>query len=196
MKSMSKVIRSNEHYLDEYDDRLKGCKKIDLNEFTAKDIMVTGHVAMSENRTVQEAVQMFVDEHVMSILVIDKKGRPVGTFSERELAKFDCERPEIPVTQEDVWLLSSIHDMDTPDVEDARMVTTKDDPLKYWMSKDVFTVNHDDDVDTICQTLVKHNTRRLFVKHNDKIVGVVSAMDVISAIANVTTKRKAELFAT
>lgn len=196
MKSMSKTIRSNEHYLDQYDERIKDKNRIDLNDLQAKDIMTSGYVSIDETGTVQEAVKMFMEENVLSLLVVDKKERPIGTFSEFELANFDCDRPELDVTKEDVWLLNSLHDLDTPEIESMRLVTTTNDLVKDWMLPKIFTVNHDDDVDTICQSLIKNQTRRVFVKNNYRIVGVVSAMDVISAISSVTTKRKERVYVT
>ena len=51
------------------------------------------------------------------------------------------------------------------------------------MSKKIISVNEETPVETIAQLMTTHGIKRLPVMREDKVVGIVSRADIVSAIA-------------
>lgn len=68
-------------------------------------------------------------------------------------------------------------------VSEADIVGKKGKDVKAIMTKQIITVAEDDPVEKIAQLMTTHNIKRLPVMRGDKIVGIVSRADIVSAIA-------------
>jgi CBS domain-containing protein len=68
-------------------------------------------------------------------------------------------------------------------VSEADIVGKKGKDVKAIMTKQIICVAEDDPVERVAQLMTKHNIKRLPVMRGDKIVGIVSRADIVSAIA-------------
>jgi CBS domain-containing protein len=68
-------------------------------------------------------------------------------------------------------------------VSEADIVSKKGKDVKAIMTKQVISVFEDDSVEKIAQLMTTHRIKRLPVMRGDKIVGIVSRADIVSAIA-------------
>ena len=68
-------------------------------------------------------------------------------------------------------------------VSEADIVAKRGKVVKSIMSKKVIHVAEDTTVETIAQLMTTHVVKRLPVMNGDKLVGIVSRADVVSAIA-------------
>ncbi len=68
-------------------------------------------------------------------------------------------------------------------VSEADIVGKKGKDVKAIMSKTIISVNEETPVEKIAQLMTTHKIKRLPVMREDKVVGIVSRADIVSAIA-------------
>ncbi len=68
-------------------------------------------------------------------------------------------------------------------VSEADIVAKKGKDVKSIMTKKIICAAEDDPVERIAQLMTTHSIKRLPVMRGDKIVGIVSRADIVSAIA-------------
>ncbi len=68
-------------------------------------------------------------------------------------------------------------------VSEADIVSKKGKDVKSIMTKDIISVCENDSVEKIAQLMTTHRIKRLPVMRGDKLVGIVSRADIVSAIA-------------
>jgi len=68
-------------------------------------------------------------------------------------------------------------------VSETDIVAKKGRDVKAIMSKKIISVNEETSVEAIAQLMTTHGIKRLPVMRGDKVVGIVSRADIVSAIA-------------
>src|SRR4249919_3217808 len=68
-------------------------------------------------------------------------------------------------------------------VSESDIVAKKGKDVKAIMSKKIISVNEETSVEEIAQLMTTHGIKRLPVMRGDKVVGIVSRADIVSAIA-------------
>jgi CBS domain-containing protein len=68
-------------------------------------------------------------------------------------------------------------------VSEADIVGKKGKDVKAIMSKTIISVNEETPVEKIAQLMTTHKIKRLPVMRENKVVGIISRADIVSAIA-------------
>jgi CBS domain-containing protein len=68
-------------------------------------------------------------------------------------------------------------------VSEADIVAKRGKDVKAIMSKKIISVKEETPVEQIAQLMTTHKIKRLPVMRDDKVVGIVSRADIVSAIA-------------
>jgi CBS domain-containing protein len=68
-------------------------------------------------------------------------------------------------------------------VSESDIVAKKGKDVKAIMSKKIISVKEETPVEEIAQLMTTHKIKRLPVMRDDKVVGIVSRADIVSAIA-------------
>jgi CBS domain-containing protein len=68
-------------------------------------------------------------------------------------------------------------------VSETDIVAKKGRDVRAIMSKKIISVNEETPVEAIAQLMTTHGIKRLPVMRGDKVVGIVSRADIVSAIA-------------
>jgi len=128
-------------------------------EDTAGGIMVPEFIALKQNFTAKEAIEILQKEHknvemVFYLYVVDEQGRLVGVSSLRQL-----------------------------------VVVTPDTPLKDFMTTDIFSVKTDTDQEEVARTVALYDILAVpVVDELNKLVGIVTVDDVIDVIREEATE--------
>jgi CBS domain-containing protein len=69
-------------------------------------------------------------------------------------------------------------------VSEADIVAKKGKDVRAIMSKKIISVKEETPVEEIAQLMTTHKIKRLPVMRDDKVVGIVSRADIVSAIAS------------
>lgn len=110
--------------------------------------------SVTKDLTVRKAIKL-MDEGNFGVLPVVENGKPIGIVTERDILR--------RVAAKDI-------DMDKSKVEDI-------------MTKNPVTINHDASILEATRLMSENNFRRLLVVKGGKLVGVVTAKDVIEVMS-------------
>jgi CBS domain-containing protein len=142
----------------------------------ARDIMSTKVVTVSPDTAVRDIAALMIEKHISGVPVLNDKGAVVGMVSEGDLLR----RPEIGTEKHRRRWLSFFTGMD----EQAREFT-KSHALRAGdvMTKQVVHIDEDMPLGDVVGLMEKHNVKRLPVLEDGKLVGIVSRVDMLRALA-------------
>lgn len=152
---------------------------------TVKDIMTTDVFSVSDDWSPESLSQFLFDKQVSGAPVVDKNGNLVGVVSLSDLVRnntapatdtrenavhdFYHEATTIPgISQEDLELL---------EIESESIVTVKDlmTPLVFWVTQNT-------PIREAAEMMLKGHIHRVLVTEDNKLVGIVTTMDMLKAI--------------
>ena len=125
----------------------------DGKTMTIADVMTKSVISVDASMTVNEAAKMMEDAKVGAIIVIENN-TPVGIVTDKDLA--------------------------VKIVAHAYQITT---PVKQVMSSPLFSINSDESVRTAADLMHDRGIRKLPVIDNEKIVGMITATDIVNLLA-------------
>ena len=142
----------------------------------ARDIMSTKIVTVSPSTSVREIAARMVEKHVSGVPVLNDNGTLVGMVSEGDLLR----RPEIGTEKPRRRWASFFTGVD----EQAREFT-KSHGLRAGdvMTEQVVHVAEATPLGEVVGLMEKHNIKRLPVLTDAKLVGIVSRVDLLRALA-------------
>ena len=124
------------------------------------DIMRTDLVTALPETSVSEIVISLADAHISAVPVVDEHGRMLGVISASDVLEAEAEAGD--ATAATMVLSTTARDLMTPVVRTIVPEATLKDAALRMLYSDV---------------------HRLFVTSSGRLVGVISAMDLVAAIA-------------
>ena len=142
----------------------------------ARDIMSTKVVTVSPATSVRDIAELMIEKHVSGLPVLNDNGTLVGMVSEGDLLR----RPEIGTEKPRRRWVSFFIGVD----KQAREFT-KSHALRAGdvMTEQVIHVSEDTPLGDVVGLMEKHNIKRLPVLSDGKLVGIVSRVDLLRALA-------------
>ncbi|MEA2089839.1 MAG: CBS domain-containing protein [Thermoproteota archaeon] len=117
-----------------------------------KDVMSSPVTTIYEDETVQKAAQLMDRRDIGCIIVISKKGKPLGIITERDL----------------------VHRVLAKNALASGMTA------KEVMTSPLITVDPDETLSEVARRMSRLNVRRLGVIYKGNLVGVISSKDVLA----------------
>ncbi len=142
----------------------------------ARDLMTTNVVTVKPNTKVRDVAALMLEKHISGVPVLDDNGKLVGMISEGDLLR----RPELGTEKHRRRWLAFFSRAD----EQAREFT-KSHALRAGdvMTKQVLHIAEDTPLGDVVGLMEKHRVKRLPVLSKGKLVGIVSRVDLIRALA-------------
>ncbi|MDZ4655993.1 MAG: CBS domain-containing protein [Bythopirellula sp.] len=123
---------------------------------TANDIMTDNVVTIGPNATVQEAIEIVLQQKISGLPVVDANDRLIGIVTEFALLAIAYDEE---VRQEKV--------------------------LKH-MTTELITVSPQDPIRKVADLCIMHRVRRVPVIENGRLIGLIARCDVLKGIYEVT----------
>lgn len=114
----------------------------------------------------QEALELLDDENIGGVPVVTREGRLAGIVSKTDLVRAMAEERAIAPGQRAGKLTVRVRDV---------------------MTRDVVTANEDETAGEVATRMLDHNIHRVVVVRRGEIVGIVSSMDLLGALAEYET---------
>jgi len=130
--------------------------KQDARAITVKDIMTKAVITIDVSCTVNQAAKMMEDTKVGSIIVAENN-TPVGIITDRDLA--------IKIVARTYQITESV---------------------KRVMSTPLLSISPDETVRIAADLMSTRGVRKLPVIDNDKVIGIITATDLVNQFANCT----------
>lgn len=128
--------------------------KLEIDLTTVADVMSRTPVTLSTNATLEDAIKLMVEEGIGSIYITDSANTPLGVVTERELVQ-------------DLIMSKGLR---------------KDIELSDIMSQKITPVSPETSIQEAARIMMA-TKGRLVVTREDKIVGVVTASDLVRAFS-------------
>ena len=135
------------------EDKNKIRMEQDAKSITVKDIMTKSVISVDSGITVNEAAKMMEDAKVGAVIVMENN-TPVGIVTDRDFA--------------------------VKIVAHAYQITT---PVKQIMSSPLIATGPDETVLMAADLMYSRDIRKLPVIDNDKVVGIITATDLVNQLA-------------
>ena len=110
--------------------------------------------SVKKSLLVEEAIKI-MDEHNIGVLPVVDNNKPIGVITERDILRRVV----------------------------ARNINTHEKIVEEIMTKNPITIEHDASILEATRLMSENNFRRLLVVKNGKLVGVVTAKDVIEVLS-------------
>jgi CBS domain-containing protein len=148
-----------------------------LQAETAADLMTPNPASLREGATIREAVRFLTDRGFSAVPVVDYAGRAVGVLSRADIVRHDrdlLDHPEIEVER-------SPHTEQGENLPGGFQVERVDRTrIRDLMTPVVLSVLPETPAGLVAARMVALKVHRLFVvDHQDVLIGVVSATDVL-----------------
>ena len=155
-----------------------------MKDLVAKDVMSREVLTVPPDLTVHELSTFLVENQISGAPVADAQGRFLGLASLTDIAESDAMRDESP----DVAGHRARRRRASTDEEDLAglSVRTADLLVRDIMTPAVFAVAEDTPVRQIAQTMIAGRIHRLLVKRGQRVVGIVTSLDLLRQLAETT----------
>jgi len=144
----------------------------------AKHLMSQPAISVQSDATIDQAVQIMLDQHISGLPVLDKKGRLVGMLTEADLLR----RGELGTGKRHPrWLqffMSPGRLADEYTHEHGRKV-------EEVMTAEVVTATESTSLQELVDLMSKHEIKRVPVVRDGALVGIVSRADVLRTLSKV-----------
>ena len=162
---------------------------------TAQDVMQAQVVTVSPTAPLSEVERLLSEHRISGMPVVDSSGRCVGVVSFRDLLGRSAERPHSR-TSSDRGLLRNTQDgFGAEDLRSRSVPEGSSATVADAMTPVLVDVSTTATVEEICRTMARHSVHRVLVTDaaTGRMVGIVSSLGVLAAIAGEPTARAAEI---
>jgi CBS domain-containing protein len=121
----------------------------------AKDIMTADIISVKEDTPIREALKLFVEHDISGMPVVEDDGTLVGILSEKDVITLFYEKQK------------------------GQGKTVSD-----FMTRPAIYFDVEDNLEAVCDFLVKNIFRRVPITSGGKLVGIISVRDVLKTILN------------
>jgi CBS domain-containing protein len=141
-----------------------------------KDMMSTNVQSLSPDMTINDGLKKLFELKISGLPVIDKEGKLVGLFTEKEILK-----EILPSYVEKVGRF--IYETDATRRIEKKVQSFNELKVADVMRRDVMTTNINATLIEVMRILVTAEARRLpVVDENNKVIGIVSRHDIMRTL--------------
>lgn len=138
------------------------CQKIGINDIIKKDV-----VTISEDDLIEDIINMFTNHRFHSYPVLNAKGKLTGVITQNTILK--------------IMLFNIVPQMS----HTSLAVKSLSNDAKGIMDPHPITATLDSNLCDVAKLMVKHNVNQVFAVDDDRLIGIVSKLDVINEIYKV-----------
>lgn len=149
-----------------------------------KEIMQREVLSVKEDWPVNQLARFFTDNHISGAPVTSRDGKLVGVVSHTDIVRFDGMPEEH----------SSAHDTHEYYLHTLERQVAQEEISAYHVGEDssatvrdimtpmVFKVTETASIQEVADTMIKGHIHRIFVTRDNKISGIVTALDMLKVI--------------
>jgi len=155
-----------------------------MKYFTAKDVMNTHFISVPVDWSVAEVSQFLVDKAITGAPVTDEESKFIGVVSLTDIVRYDSfAEMNLRADEPHDYYLHGWEDRLAPEEISSFHIAEK--PQAYVrdiMTPMIFKVDENTPIQEVADTMLGGRIHRLMVTRNDKIVGIISTMDMLKVI--------------
>lgn len=151
---------------------------------TAKDLMTPTVLSVPPDLDVHELATFFIEHEISGAPVEDVDGKLVGIVSLSDLAYATSEEVQVEIDRTDpnYWLREFDDSLSAEEAVRTFHFANSGLTVRDIMSSRVVTVDEEAPVAELAESMVDGHLHRLLVVRGEKVVGIVSTMDLLGLL--------------
>jgi CBS domain-containing protein len=156
----------------------------DLERTPAREIMQSDVVLLEALAPLREALETLEEYSIHGAPVVNEAGELVGVFSDTDLVRRDATHEEGTPAPHTYFVEENLaNDEDFYSRDDDSALLLDREIVADWMTPKVITMTPNESVGAACRVMSRERIHRVFVVENDRVVGVISALDIVDFLA-------------
>jgi CBS domain-containing protein len=155
-------------------------KSMTLPPLQAQDLMTQNPKSIDEDATINESATALTDARISALPVTNHDGELVGVLSRADIVRLEGERGDFEMSTSNL----GPGEVDAAEIQRGFHVdTTRRTPVKKIMPPSVYVVRPEANLVSVVDQMLKRHVHRLYViDSKGKLIGVVSALDLLRAL--------------
>jgi CBS domain-containing protein len=145
----------------------------------AADVMTSPAITVTPNTPVAEIARLMTEKRISAVPVCHTDGTLVGMVSEDDIIRPFRES----VRSRRDWWLGVIAEGEEVAQDFLEFLRPDNRTAEAIMTRHVITVGRDARLPELAELMIKHRIKRVPVVADDRVVGIVSRSDLVTAIA-------------
>lgn len=154
----------------------------------ARDIMTRGAVTVPHTSTVAEAAALLEEEAIHGAPVVNSYGKVIGVVSRTDIARHLSESLEDASEGASRSVLEAL--ISKRLAEDNEVIEGLSSPIQEAMSPNPVTAGPDATAGELAELMHREGIQRVFIVNEDRLIGVVSASDLMQVLARYERERR------
>jgi CBS domain-containing protein len=164
-------------------------EELEMKDLIARDIMNPDVIVAQESMTIQELTDFLTSNMITGAPVVDELGKLVGVVSETDVvrsgARWDAALRE---KRESSYYLRGWEDkIDEDELGAFHVIEDEGLKVRDIMTPLIFKVSEKTSIAEMADTMIGGRIHRLIVTRDDRVVGIVTTLDMLKAIRSYAT---------
>jgi CBS domain-containing protein len=162
----------------------------------AKDIMTYRILKVQEDWSLQRLIQFFLENSISGAPVVSKNGKLVGVVSLTDIVQQDafCNKDFDTCDPHEYY----IHNLEVQFAkEEISSFQIKEEPkitVYDIMTPTIFQVTENTPIQDVADTMIKGHIHRVFVTREEKLLGVISTLDLLKIVRDLNGQKGSRQF--
>jgi CBS domain-containing protein len=159
-------------------------KSTKMKRLTAKDVMVREVLEVKAEWSLQRLVEFLFENSISGAPVTTDKGKLVGVVSLTDIIRHDTllEKGLQSYGPHEYYLHTLESQFAPQDIDSLHLGNEPLMAVRDIMTPTIFRVNENATVQQVADTMIRNRIHRIFVTKEEKVVGIISAADMLKVI--------------
>ncbi|HOP59653.1 MAG TPA: CBS domain-containing protein [Bacteroidales bacterium] len=155
-----------------------------MKVLTAKDIMSRDVLEVKSDWSLQRLAEFLVENCISGAPVISEDGKLVGVVSLTDMISHDTMLEKDPETDgHHEYYIHTLENQLAPlEIESLHFGNEPLMTVGNIMTPKIYSVNEDTPVQKVADTMISNHIHRIFVTREGKVLGIISAADMLKII--------------
>jgi CBS domain-containing protein len=153
------------------------------HEPSVKDVMTSKLITVPETMAVSDLAALLVSEMITGAPVVNDRGELVGVVSQTDLSRSGLRRARAHSGPSDFYVHGWEQKIDGTEAEGLEIEEDDGPIVKDIMTPTVYKVEAGSPISAAADLMVKGRIHRLVATEQGRVVGIVTTLDVLRAIA-------------
>jgi CBS domain-containing protein len=156
---------------------------MEIKDARASDVMTETVHTVEEDMDVREAITSFHELGISGAPVVNSSGSLVGVISQTDVVNYYLSRDEELVAETDFYQKTHLGSVTVPWRQGYEVMDTNTAFVRDLMSPASITAPEDSPVQELARTMVSKQIHRIIITRDEKVAGLVSALDLLKVFA-------------
>ncbi len=158
-----------------------------MRDLTAKDVMIKEVLEVRAEWSLQRLVEFLVENSISGAPVTTEDGKLVGVVSLTDIIRHDTllEKGSQSYGTHEYYLHTLESQFAPQEIDSLHFGNEPLMTVRDIMTPTIFRVNENATVQQVADTMIRGRIHRVFVTQEEKVVGIISAADMLKVIRDI-----------